>query len=129
MPLSFLDFGLWGVAPRRAAQAASTPGDSSALTGQVIAGETRAPIAGATVQMMGTRLTTTTDSAGRFALTGLPPGAGMVGAPAIGNPSGNWPPTLKQGQGIAPPFALALLAYELPEVVGEARKAARPFAA
>jgi len=96
--LSFFYIGLWGVAPLRAAQAASTPGDSAALTGQVIAGETRAPIAGATVQMMGTRLTTTTDSAGRFALTGLPPGVVMVEVRAIGYASGNWRLTLNQAR-------------------------------
>jgi len=72
--LSFFYIGLWRAAPLRAAQAASTPGDSAAVTGQVIASETRAPIGGATVQVMGTRLTTSTDSAGRFALGGLPPG-------------------------------------------------------
>jgi len=126
--LSFFYIGLWGVAPLRAAQAASTPGDSAALTGQVIASETRAPIAGATVQMMGTRLTTTTDSAGRFALTGLPPGVVMVEVRAIGYASGNWRLTLKPGQVIDHRFDLDLLAYELPEVVVEARKAARRFA-
>ena len=126
--LSFFYIGLWGVAPLRAAQAASTPGDSAALTGQVIASETRAPIAGATVQMMGTRLTTTTDSAGRFVLTGLPPGVVMVEVRAIGYASGNWRLTLKPGQVIDHRFDLDLLAYELPEVVVEARKAARRFA-
>src|SRR2546430_17029346 len=99
--LSFFYIGLWGVAPLRAAQAASTPGDSAALTGQVIAGETRAPIAGATVQMMGTRLTTTTDSAGRFALPRLPPGGVMAEVRPTGYASGNWgpPPTPGQGAG------------------------------
>src|SRR5438445_502739 len=58
--LSFFYIGLWRAAPLRAAQAASTPGDSAAVTGQVIASETRAPIGGATVQVMGTRLTTST---------------------------------------------------------------------
>ena len=126
--LSFFYIGLWGVAPLRAAQAASTPGDSAALTGQVIASETRAPIGGATVQMMGTRLMTTTDSAGRFALTGLPLGVVMLEVRAIGYASGNWRLTLKPGQVIDHRFDLDLLAYELPEVVVEARKAARRFA-
>ena len=126
--LSFFYIGLWGVAPLRAAQATSTPGDSAALAGQVIASETRAPIGGATVQMMGTRLMTTTDSAGRFALTGLPPGVVMLEVRAIGYASGNWRLTLRPGQVIEHPFDLDLLAYELPEVVVEARKAARRFA-
>ena len=126
--LSFFYIGLWRAAPLRAAQAASTPGDSAAVTGQVIASETRAPIGGATVQVMGTRLTTSTDSAGRFALGGLPPGVVMLEVRAIGYASGNWRVTLKPGQVMEHRFDLDLLAYELPEVVVEARKAARRFA-
>src|SRR5437879_8107893 len=112
--LSFFYIGLWGVAPLRAAPAPSTPGDSAALAGQVIASETRAPIGGATVQMMGTRLMTTTDSAGRFALTGLPPGVVMLAVRASGYARGTWRVTLKPGKLIDHRFDLDLLAYDPP---------------
>src|SRR5437016_7578866 len=46
--LSFFYIGLWGVAPLRAAQATSTPGDSAALAGQAIASDTRAAIGATT---------------------------------------------------------------------------------
>jgi len=126
--LSFFYIGLWGVAPLRAAQAASASGDSAAITGQVVASETRAPIKGATVQVMGTPMATTTDSVGRFALTGVPPGLVMFEARAVGYATGNWRLTLKPGQVIDHQFDLDLLAYELPEVTVEAKKTGRRFA-
>jgi len=126
--LSFFYIWLWDVAPLHAAQAASTRGDSAAITGQVIASETRAPIPRATVQVMGTRLVATADSAGRFALTGLLPGVVMLEARAVGYATGNWRINLKPGQVIDHRFDLDLLAYELPEVTVEAKKAARRFA-
>src|SRR5438132_8307366 len=76
--LSFFYIGLWRVAPLRAAQDTGATGDSAAITGQIVASETRAPIKGATVQVMGTHLTATTDSSGRFALPGLAPGPVML---------------------------------------------------
>ena len=120
--------GTWGAAPARAAQDAAVAGDSAAVTGQVVASETRAPIKGATVEVMGTRLAATTDSTGRFTLPRLPPGLVMLEVRAVGYASGNWRLTLKPGQVIEHRFDLDLLAYELPEVVVEARKAARRFA-
>ena len=126
--LSFFYIRLWGVPPVRAAQDSSTLGDSTAITGQIVASETGAPIKGATVQMMGTRMAATTDSMGRFALTGLPPGPVMLEARAVGYATGNWRLTLRPGQVIDHQFDLDLLAYELPEVTVEAKKAARRFA-
>ncbi len=120
--------GLWRAAPLRAAQDSGATDDSAAITGQIVASETRAPIKGATVQVMGTRIATTTDSSGRFALTALPPGLVMLEARAVGYATGNWRLTLKPGQVIDHRFDLDLLAYELPEVTVEAKKAARRFA-
>ena len=106
--LSFFYIRLWGVPPVRAAQDSSTLGDSTAITGQIVASETRAPIKGATVQMMGTRMAATTDSMGRFALTGLPPGPVMLEARAVGYATGNWRLTLRPGQVIDHRFDLDL---------------------
>jgi hypothetical protein len=117
--LSFLYLGLWGVAPARA-QRPSDPGDTATITGQVVASETQASVRNAAVQVMGTPTTTTTDSAGRFALAGLPPGLVLLEVRAVGYASGNWRMNLRPGQVLDSRFELDLLAYNLPEVVVEA---------
>ncbi len=123
---------LWpaAVTPALSQQGDTAPADSSAIVGRVIARDSHEPIPSAQVALLGTAFATTTDSAGQFALTG--PGAGvfLIEIRAVGYASGTWRVPLKRGQVLTHRFELALLPYELPEVVVKGRPplSARRFA-
>ncbi len=119
------------VEPRAAAAQNRAPiGDSASITGQLVGQETQDPIRGATVTVLGTSRATTTDSTGRFALTGLPPGAVLLEIRAVGYATGNWRITLRQGRVLNHVFELELLPYDLPgvTVAAKPRQAMRRFA-
>ena len=54
--------------------AAAAGAQTGVLSGTVVAGEGRAPLAGATVTVVGTGITAVTDSSGRFTIAGLQAG-------------------------------------------------------
>jgi uncharacterized protein YfaP (DUF2135 family) len=60
------------------------PTGSGDITGQVVDASTAAPIAGATVSVVGTAISTTTDSSGNFLLVGVPAGTQTLEASASG---------------------------------------------
>lgn len=91
--------------------------DSTALIGQVAAHETHTPISGAQVTIVGRGFTTSTDSSGHFAITGLSAGAFVIEIHAIGFTAGSWRVPLAQGQVLRFRFEMEALALELPGVV------------
>jgi hypothetical protein len=83
----------------------------------VAARETHAPIGGAQVTVQGGSFTTSTDSSGRFTITGLSAGAFVIEIRAIGYAEGSWRVPLAPGQVLRFRFELEPLAFELPSVV------------
>jgi hypothetical protein len=69
------------------------------------------------VNITGTPLATTTDSAGRFTFTGLRAGVFLVEIRAVGYAPGTWQVTLKPRQVLTHLFELQLLPIQLPDVV------------
>lgn len=70
---------------------------AGALSGQVVNRETREPIAGVRVLLVGTRIASFTDSAGRFGMEGLSSGEVNFEARAIGYRMGRWQVVLPVG--------------------------------
>jgi len=93
--------------------------ETAGFTGRLVNRETRAPIEGATVVLVGTAGTATSDSAGGFRYTGLSPGDHRLEARAIGYAKGVWVVSLAAGEQ-SREFELDGLTYELPDVVVEA---------
>ncbi len=130
--LASLYLYLWpaAVTPALAQQPETVHADSSAIMGRVIAGDGHEPIGSAHVAVLSTEFATTTDSAGQFAITGLGAGVFLIEIRAVGYISSTWRVPLKRGQVLTHRFELALLPYELPEVVVKGRQplSARRFA-
>lgn len=94
---------------------------TASILGRLVERETRAPIQGATISLLGTGAQTRSDSAGRFRYTGLPPGAHGLEVRAIGYMKGAWLVRLDEGEELHHDFELDVLSYEVPGVVVEAR--------
>jgi hypothetical protein len=127
--LPFLYMGPAAVVPALAQQADRGRADSTALVGYVSARDTHDPIRGARIEAT-TGFATTTDSAGRFALTGLSAATFVIQIGAIGYAQGSWTVSLTPGQVLTHHFDLDPLPYELPEVVvkGKPSPSTRRFA-
>jgi hypothetical protein len=67
---------------------------------------TRIPIEGARVNVLGTTLRTSSDSAGRFDVAGVPPGVRVIQARAVGYAIGSWMVELGEGQRLNQVFEL-----------------------
>lgn len=104
--------------------------DSTSLLGQVVDRHTHQPIRSGDVAVIGTNITTTTDSTGRFAITRLRPGDYGLQVRAVGYTPVTWFLTLLPQQVLRRLFELDLLPVELPEVVvkGKIPLAERRFA-
>jgi hypothetical protein len=115
--------------PAAPVQGDSVPGrDSSAIQGRLVARESNEAIRRARVEVRDAKLTTTTDSSGRFMLTGLAPGVRTLDVSAVGYAPATWRLMLAPGQVLTQVFELTLLAYQLPDVVVKER-GLRRFAA
>lgn len=79
---------------------------AGALSGRVLNRQTREPIAGVRVLLVGTRIATFTDSAGRFGMQGLSSGEVNFEARAIGYRVGRWQVVLPVGLEIERDFDL-----------------------
>ena len=101
--------------------------DSSAILGRLVARDSNEPIPRARVGLRDTKLTTTTDSSGRFTFTGLAPGVHTLEIRAVGYAPATWPVVLAPRQVLIHVFELNLLAYRLPDVVVK-EKGLRRFA-
>src|SRR2546428_1299751 len=112
----------WGarLAARDAApaqQVSAAGPNSSAILGRLVARDSHEPIRRARVALRDTEVTTTTDSSGRFTFCGLAPGTYTLEIRAVGYAPATWPMVLAPRQALTHEFELALLAYQLPEVV------------
>ena len=94
--------------------AAQTPAGS--LGGTLIAQDSRAPIEGARVTILGTALVTSTDSAGRFEFSVVPAGVRVVQARAVGFTVGSWVVQLSFGQVFRQVLELESYALDVPGV-------------
>ena len=82
---------LWG-APVRAQGAPASVG------GRVLRRETRSPVDGARIAVLGTGLVAITDSAGAFHFLVVPPGVRVIQVRVVGYEPGNWIVQLSEGQ-------------------------------
>lgn len=106
-----LTAGWPGVRPLPAAvQAPAT------VVGGLVNRETRAPVEGARVAILGSSLSTSTDSAGLFRLTGIAPGVRVIQVRAIGFAVGSWLLQVDEGQTQHHAFELEPRLYELAAV-------------
>lgn len=91
------------------------------IAGRIVDHESRAPIGGARIALLGTPRRTSSDSAGRFTHARLAPGTYILEARAIGYGASSWVIRLAEGQVLDHEFELTPLGYELNPVVVEAR--------
>src|SRR5712691_6421019 len=126
--ITLLAGGDWLCRPAGAAAQDTQESDSAAVLGRLLARETKHPIGGAVVQIVGTHTIATTDSAGGFELLGLAPGVLVLEIRAPGYTPGTWRITLAAKQVVMHEFQLDLLAYELPGVVVEGKRGQIRFA-
>ena len=85
---------LGALAPR---EAAAQQRGAGSLMGQIVDSASRRPIAGARVQLVGSRVAAFTDSLGRFGMQGLPSGEVSFEARALGYRQRRWPVVLPVG--------------------------------
>ena len=128
--LASLAVGQATLSPALAQAAGGDQRDTSVVIGQLAARETHEPIGGARVVVVGTALTTTTDSLGRFTLSGVPGGEFSIEIRAVGYASRAWRVTAQPGQTAPRRFELDPLPYELPGVLvkGKQPLASRRYA-
>ena len=70
---------------------------TASIVGHVVDRQTRAPVQGANIRLTWTGRSAIADSAGRFEMTGLVPGLGLLQVRAIGFRIGSWSVTLAGG--------------------------------
>jgi hypothetical protein len=97
--------------------AAQQPPPTSAVRGVVLNRQTRAPVEGALARLSFTGKSATADSAGRFALTGLKPGVGLLQVRAVGYQVGSWAVRLAADMALSDTFELEPVTVRLSEVV------------
>src|SRR3989441_5477391 len=91
--------------------------ETGTVAGVVTAQESGAPVWGARVSIAGTQFSATADAAGRYSITGLPPGTYRVRAVLIGYALAEAPVLVAAGQTVSANFQLKQLAVALQEVV------------
>src|SRR5207237_232966 len=107
-------------APAQRDNGAASP-DSTGLAGQVVDRHTREPIRAGQVMVIGTPVTATTDSTGRFALSALTPGTYALEVHAVGYTPVTWLATIEARHLLRHDVELDPLPVELPEVVVKGR--------
>jgi hypothetical protein len=90
---------------------------TSAIRGVVVNRQTRAPVEGALARLTFTDKSATVDSAGRFELSGLRPGVGLLQVRAVGYRVGSWAVRLGGAEAVSDTFELEPVAIRLSEVV------------
>jgi len=110
----------WGVpAEAQAHGHAITP--TGGIGGQVVDQVSREPVRGATVNLIGTRLHTATDTAGRFSHASLGAGTYILEVRAIGYGVTSWVLRLANGQVVDYVFEVSPIDVELDPIVVEGR--------
>ncbi len=100
------------------AHAQQAPGT---IVGALVNRETRAPIEGARVAILGSSLMTSSDSAGRFRIGGVVPGVRVIQVRAIGYSVGSWLLQVDEGQTLRHEFEIEPRIYEISAVTVSAR--------
>jgi len=122
-PVAALGLGIAasrGVPVQAQAQAqAITP--AGGIKGQVVNQQSRVPVSGARVNLIGTRLRTATDSAGRFNQAKLSAGTYILEVRAIGYGVTSWVLRLADGELVDYVFELEPLGVNLDPIVVEGR--------
>ncbi|HVH69312.1 MAG TPA: TonB-dependent receptor [Gemmatimonadales bacterium] len=72
--------------------------DHAAITGQLINRQSREPVGGARIELLGARTESASDSVGRFRHTGLAPGTYVLQVRAIGYSAASWVIELGEGE-------------------------------
>ncbi len=111
--LSLPCIAAWVAAPALA----SAQQRASRIQGVVVNQHTRTPVEGALARLTWTSKSATVDSAGRFELTDLTPGVGLLQVRAVGYKVGSWAVKLAAGQALADTFELEPMTIQLSEVV------------
>ena len=118
-PLVAWSLGLAQAQAQAHPAAAGAGGGGGAIGGQVVDQQSREPVGGATVKLIGTRLRTSTDSVGRFKQASLGAGTYIVEVRAIGYGVTSWVVRLSEGEAVDYVFELAPVAVDLNPVVVE----------
>jgi hypothetical protein len=92
---------------------------TGAIGGQVIDQQTRLPVLGATVNLIGTRLQTATDTAGRFNQNSLGAGTYIIEVRAIGYGVTSWMLRLSEGEIVDYVFEVTPIDIQLDPIVVE----------
>lgn len=98
---------------------AAAPAPHGGISGQVVNQQSRFPVSGASVNLIGTRLRTATDSAGRFSQSSLGPGTYILEVRAIGYGVTSWVLRLADGETVDYVFELEPLGVDLEPVMVE----------
>ncbi len=93
------------------------PAATAGIIGRLVDQQTRVPVQGARVSLLGTPHQTETDSAGHFTQAGLTAGAYFLEIRAFGYGAGSWLVRLGDGETIDTIFELSPLGYALDPVV------------
>ncbi len=94
---------------------------AGAIGGQVVARQSRAPVLGATGNLVGTRLHSATDSVGRFNQPSLGAGTYIIEVRAIGYGVTSWVLHLSEGEVVDYVFELSPIGFALDPIVVEGR--------
>jgi hypothetical protein len=92
-----------------------------AISGQIVDQQSRAPVLGATVNLIGTHFRTATDSGGRFSQSGLGAGTYIIEVRAIGYGVTSWVLRLSEGETVDYVFEVVPINVQLDPVVVEAQ--------
>lgn len=95
---------------------------SGGIIGKVLDQQSQLPLNGATVSLLGTRLQTATDSAGRFTHAGLAGGTYLLEVRAIGYGVTSWLLRLRDGEVVDYIFEVAPLGVDIDPIVIEGRQ-------
>jgi len=112
--------GYRGVPVQAQAQAHGAPAPPhGGISGQVVNLQSRVAVSGANVNLIGTRLRTATDSAGRFSQASLSAGTYILEVRAIGYGVTSWVLRLSDGETLDYVFELEPLSVDLEPIVVE----------
>jgi len=95
---------------------------TASVGGALVNQESRTPIEGARVSIVGTSLGASSDAQGRFRMTGVPAGVRVMQVHAIGFAVGSWVVQLDEGQNFRQVFELAPRALEVEGVTVAGRE-------
>jgi hypothetical protein len=122
-PVAALGLGIAasrGVPVQAQAQAHASPAaPRGGISGQVVNQQSRVPVSGASVNLIGTRWRSATDSAGRFSQSSLGAGTYILEVRAIGYGVTSWVLHLADGETVDYLFELEPLGVELEPIVVE----------